>query len=329
MSIAAELHSTLKTMDSVGDIVHFRSRGGDLRVQFHPTTTHEVRTVNSKPVAVSAYYVMSPAYIDGGARLRYYSLMMEALGCHPRNLCELSRPVCVVESCRYGDVFINCSILLPLIHTTTIQVPTIRHFTSQESAQLQTMVDRAIDGLQWKGTYKKKISGYTVSGKYAFEVLDCIQEMTGQEGLISDSVVSLAGIHGSSFVFGVCASEDPSTMYNTDNEISEEAESLRPCYAKLYVMSETSIEVFMNFIKHTNTIDLSMEKNSTKGKFCTFRLPKSDTTTCISFSHSGRISGNGDWKTLMEILKRVRGALQHLMHSPTQMHDFTEHLDTL
>jgi hypothetical protein len=329
VSTAAELHSIHKTMDNAGDIVHFRSRGGDLRVQFYPTSTHEVRTVNSKPVAVSEYYVMSPACVEGGARLRYYSLMMEALGCHPRYLRELSRPVCVVESCRYGDVFINCCILLPLIHTTTIQVPTTRHFTSQESAQLQAMVDRAIDGLQWKGTYKKKISGYTVSGKYAFEVLDCIQEMTGQAGLISDSVVSLAGLHGSSFVFGICASEDPSTMYNMDNEISEEAESLRPCYSKLYIMSENSIEVLMNFIERTNKIDLSMEKNSTKGKFCTFRLPKSNTTTCISFSHFGRISGNGDWKTLMEILKRVRGAIQCLMQNSTQMHDFTEHLDTL
>ena len=101
----------------------------------------------------------------------------------------------------------------------------------------------------------------------------------------------------------------PTTMYPQDVLDSDEAEVLRPCYARVYIMSTVLVLYFDRYVNSRQACLLTAELNTSSSKVAVFRLKSNATTTPVSISHNGYINGNSDLDTLVEVLKALRDEL--------------------
>jgi hypothetical protein len=309
--------------------VHFRSKGGDLRKSFKADyDAFQGKDRQLETVDVSTMYVMSPKAPLGSSRHACIAKLIEAVGVSSNCLTETSRPVCNIATFTYSSrTHVTLSILTPLISTAAIQVR-CKPIPSEVEELVKTKFLQKLDSSKWKATIRTTRHGCMLNGKYSFELYDELIKALPDGHTTNAPSFSLVGIHGTSFTLSIARSEDPSTMYPQGLSNHSEAEVIRPCYARAYVMSTDSIMCFGRYIINNPSSALTVELNASVSKAAVFRLRHNHTTTPISMSRNGRINGSGDLETLTEVLKEVKDEMVRMLENATTAREFISTLAT-
>jgi len=195
-------------------------------------------------------------------------------------------------------------------------------------AAVKARISSRLDSTWWKATMKATCQGYILNSKYLFKLYDELVKALPLGHITTSPAYLLVGIYGTSFTLTVARFEDPTTIYSQDVLGSGEAEVLRPCYARVYVMSTASVLYFSRYVNSRQAYPLTAELNASSSKMAVFRLKSNATTTPVSMSRNGHINGNGDLDTLVEVLKALRDELVCILIDATAAHELISTLTT-
>lgn len=148
-----------------------------------------------------------------------------------------------------------------------------------------------------------------LSGKYSFKLYDELVGALSPNYITARLSYSLVGIYSTLFTLTIVRFDNPATIYPRGASCNNEMEVLRPCYARVYVITSTLILCLGRYINAKQTSPLTAELNALPLKVVVFRLKSNATTTPISMSCNGYINGNSDLNTLVEVLKTLKDQL--------------------
>ena len=133
-----------------------------------------------------------------------------------------------------------------------------------------------------------------LSGKYSFKLYDELVGALSSNYITARPSYSLVGIYSTLFTLTIVRFDNPATIYPRGASCNNEMEVLRPCYARVYVMTSALILCLSKYINAKQMSPLTAELNALPLKVAVFRLKSNATTTSISMSRNGHINGNND-----------------------------------